>query len=582
MKIKVLILLGVLVLCVSPAWGQNALAEAAIPADFAGFVRVRLDAPTAIPPLNIAVFAAARLQPERISSLQFAGYDTLFPLDIFDVEGATFSQFILPWAKGEVIVAYRQFGQGLRVQRDDVLMIVPAQDMLRAAAALAPVLQAQDFLETESYQGLLLHKGDLATIAFTPEAVLIGSSALVKQALDARAGAAARLIDQAAYQMVIANSPPNTLLFAYLKGENAASALNGLLNTSTTTEPLLVNLGESLREAEFAQGSFGLPLLTSSLDALGASVVVEDLPFVPGTNFVVGENNEPLRVRASITLYNEQTHFNKTEAFDSSVLNLIPQSAFVVQSGSNARSAAYDVLYTLPLTNFAGSLLGAFPVQPSVGVFNNQINQPSAEDLQQAVSGYLSVLNALAGFDLDTDLLNYLSGSYSFALIPRPNNPTPVLNTPFDVLFVAQVNNRELAAAGVTRLLEIIFGSTLIENEDLDGVRYATIREQFTGEVIVRVGVIDNTLIVATGSALQPALQARSGDNRLVDRERWQTVSKDEIPQLFVNISSFYSTFFPTTGGQPAANSALLLAANGDVVENGLYELKVLMTLPVN
>jgi hypothetical protein len=102
-----------------------------------------------------------------------------------------------------------------------------------------------------------------------------------------------------------------------------------------------------------------------------------------------------------------------------------------------------------------------------------------------------------------------------------------------------------------------------------------------TGDVIARLGVVDNALVVATGNALEAALDARRGDNRLIDRDRWQVVSQEASPQLFVNLNTFTSTFLPDLGAPVSAQTSVL-AARGQLLGDGLFQLKLTMTLALN
>src|SRR5690606_7612356 len=106
-------------------------------------------------------------------------------------------------------------------------------------------------------------------------------------------------------------------------------------------------------------------------------------------------------------------------------------------------------------------------------------------------------------------LLNKLDGSYSLALLPRPNNPLPGLNAPFDLLLVVQTPDAEAAAdvqANTSRLLETF--TVPLEDEVLNAHKFSTLRDAATGEALVRVGAVDNLVVVGTGEAAQQALRA--------------------------------------------------------------------------
>jgi hypothetical protein len=509
------------------------------------------------------------LQPQRINPQNFQGYENFIPLDVLDVENASFTANILPWLNGEVVLAYRKLPSSLQASASDTLMILPTDNVLVAASALNPIIKGQDLPKLETYRGITIYIGDKSAIAFLPHVVFIGPTDLVKEGIDRWAGAGHSLIEQPGYQAVQSASPGDSLVYAYLTSDDLVSALSVLLNGDNSAEPLLKAFGEALSQFRTA------PVFeTSFLNAAVKSVGI-------GLKGTIDSKTQTAQMEATATFYMPNaTLVSDNAKFDPSILNLIPRSAMVVDSGTDVSGAVYAALAALPLSDFTSTILGAFPIQPSPGTAApNVIDKPSAEEVKAAAASFLKVLESIGGFNLQEDLLAHLSGTYAVALIPRPNDPTPVLNTPFDVLVVAQVKDGDKALAGASQLLKTVAAVNTLDQDTVQGTTFDALHDPNTGDPVIQMGVMNNTLIVATGSALDFALQAQKGDNRLITNDRWKSVSQGETPQLFVNLNSVYNTFFPGAGGQPVDQARLLTAASKPL-KNDLFQIQVTVRLP--
>ena len=189
----------IVTLCALPTAAQDDFDPLAlIPADFAGFVQLEVRTSDVLDALNVASFVASFLQPQRIDYQPVQSLDSVIPLTQLDVEDASFSQDILPWLGDTLVIAYQQFGSGLQADMDHTVMILPTRNALQSASSFSRILDHQDIMTRETYRGMTLYLADKATIVFTPEAVLIGPTDLVKAVLDVQAGSGTRLIDQAA------------------------------------------------------------------------------------------------------------------------------------------------------------------------------------------------------------------------------------------------------------------------------------------------------------------------------------------------------------------------------------------------
>ncbi|MBC6937478.1 MAG: DUF3352 domain-containing protein [Chloroflexi bacterium] len=554
-----------LALAVLPAAAMDAAVEAAdlVPADFAGFIRLRVESNAALTlgNLNVSAALAAELQPARVRLTQALTYDDLIPLNaLFDVENASFESVVLPWLGGEVVLAYRRFDAALKTEPDDVLLILPAANLFQAAASLRPILEAQDFPDRDAYRGVTLYRGDRSAVAFTSSAVLVGAEEVVRAALDVAAGEAEPLTAGPAFRAVQAAISPEAFLFAYTAGDYLPPALTGLISGRVEAGPLFAALGGALRDAH-GEPRLETLLLGGGFDGAAISLEID---------------RDNARYTAAAVFHPSETpKLNRQSTFDPALLDMIPRAALLVQRGDSLQTLAYDTLALLPLSNFGGQMIGGLPLT-TAGGSSPQVLPPTAADLQSAVEGFFDGLRAAGGFDPRSSLLDYLPGGYALALLPRPNDPLPVLGVPFDLLLVAPAEGGEEAVDGARRLLELAFGLQPVGEAGAPFVRLG--RGQTP---IFEIGVVDGVLIVATGDAAQRALAARRGDNRLVDQPGWLALNTPEAPGLYLDSAVFFNTFFPTPGGRvPGENERVRLGLWSGQRDDDLFELRLVVALP--
>jgi hypothetical protein len=555
---------ALILLLISPAAAQEDLQpEAWIPTDFAGFLTLHLDSGDTLLGLNMAAFVASFLQPTRFAFEAIQSLDAVIPLTQLDVENVSFNTDILPWLGGDIILAYKEFGENLVVDDDDLLMILPTRDALQSASSFSRILENQDLLERETYREITLYLADKTTIAFTPQAVIIGQTDAVKSALDLQSGEGESLVDSATYQAIQGASPDNALVSSYIKGSEAMRVFSVLVSGGESSLPLFKALGEALSEHR-GDSSFEQIMLGDSLDGVGLYLQPDTLRMGA--------------MRATVTLYDaDQPEAVATAEFNTAALDLIPQNAMVVLDGSDAVGAVYDLLYALPLTNFAGRILGGFPLRESAGSTSGAIEEPTPDNIKQAVDGVLMALDEVTDFDLQDDLLQYLSGSYAVAFIPRPNNPNP-LGLPYDVIVIAEITD-EAALDGLVVLTRAVLGLEELESITVDDFDFQTVEVETAVEPAISMGVVDQMLVITTGSAAEPVLDARRGDNQLVSRPRWQNISEESIPNLYLDIPAIYNTFFPQAGGSSLQRISQL-GARTTYLGDGLYRVEVQVILP--
>lgn len=536
-----------------------------VPAGSAGFVSVRHD-DDMLAVLGLSLETARFLQPARIDVGDSVDIEDFFPIGLFDLEAFDFGQLILPWLGDEMLFVYGNLNPDFTLSDADFLWLFKTDDAFAALAALQPVLEGQDnnlFAEPENYKGITIYDGDKAALAVAPNAVLVGSPTMLRAAIDAALGDSERLVSGLTYVQVRAEAPPDAPLFAYLEGDHAARALSVLLGGGDAALPLLNALGQAVNDANRGN-TLASALLTGDVDAI--SMVVS--PDIAGL-----EN-----VHAVVTVHTQLTSPVDSPDVSGEILAFIPRSAAIVQSGSDATTAAYTTLLALPLANYLGTLAGQFPLPVTDSPITEIAPLPSGMDLRSALEGFTQALNEISAYDLEDDLLNHLDGSYAVVVIPRPNAPTPLLNTPYDLLILAQVDDADTARAGVVALVEAYLGADLFEDESLAGETFAVIRQPRSQETVLSVGVVDDVLALGTGTAVALALDAQAGDNRLIDQPRWQTLSAERAPQLYIDINPYFNLLAPQAGGgQPLP--FLQLGVNSRYLGDGMYELDVLVTL---
>jgi hypothetical protein len=93
--------------------------------------------------------------------------------------------------------------------------------------------------------------------------------------------------------------------------------------------------------------------------------------------------------------------------------------------------------------------------------------------------------------------------------------------------------------------------------------------------------MVDDLLMIATGDALEMSLDARRGDDRLVSRERWQALSREAIPQLYVDIPAVYNTFLPGfADGFELQQAIHQLGWHSHYLGEGRFQVRLMVTLP--
>lgn len=557
------LLLAAPVLAQAPDPPTAADPRAFLPAVVDAWLRLDLDDGDALDALNIAARSAALLQPARPGLQALQGLEQALPLQQLDTEALpVFARDFAPWLDDELFLAWRQDADS-----PEPLLILPTQDLLQALGSFSDILDEQDLLQRDQHQGQRLWLADRSSIAFTPGAVLIGPEALVRAALDAQAGAGPALLAEGSGMAPRdGDGPaPGEILSGWLRGTQTPQALAALLSGSEAAEPLLGAFGQAL---ESLDGDSTLPQL-----ALGGGA--------RALTFSLETDRPRLNVlRLSLTLHSDDDDAAPApEPFNPAVLEPVPRSAMLVASGSDARQVAFNLLAALPFSAFGGELLGAFGVRQSQGASSGLLTAPDADTINTLVNGWLLALWDQANFDLDLDLLRRLDGSFSLALLPRPNDPLPPLNMPWDLLLVAEVDDGPAVLDALDRLVSLTLDARGLEGDPADG----SLRRMLPGDDFVepplQVWLEDGLLLLGTGAAPRAMERALRGDDRLIDRARWQDLARDQPPQLYVDVAPLYATFLPAAAG-PQLQQLRQLGLRSDSPAAGHHRLDITLTLP--
>ncbi len=502
---------------------------ALVPADVTALVELNLTDPDAvIRTLNAAYFSAALVQPERVIAQQGGiDWDGFFPLDTwFEVDGISFTKNIQPWLGDHLLAVYRDLDGSLVASAEHTLLILPADDLVSAAAHLSPIIKGQEGMTESSYRGVTVYASATAAIAMTTPAVFIGAPDFVRAALDVQAGEAPALSAVSAYHDTRAALPESPAT-AYVQGDHLLAATNGLLNGLPDSEQLLAAFGEALGQIR-SQPSWLTRLLTGAYDAGGAALLWDEKTF---------------QVQAQVRLHGAVDLTTPT-AIPLDMLEAVPRSAFLIHSGANLRDFLWDALTAAPMSNFARDLLGGLPIL-TAGT-SELITAPTSSQIQAAISAFLVNLGRSQQVDVQTALLDKLGDPYTLALLPRPNNPLPLLQIPFDILLLSTSPDAEGAAAGAAALLQAIFPLSEGDAQTVGDWTLTPLLAEGITEPIFTVGVSGERLVLTTGSA-EAVMSAPAG--AITDAEWWAGLVGDSAPDLFVDLNVFYNTLFPTAGG---------------------------------
>jgi hypothetical protein len=213
------------------------------------------------------------------------------------------------------------------------------------------------------------------------------------------------------------------------------------------------------------------------------------------------------------------------------------------------------------------------------------VGSPRPQDLTTAITTFRTVLENMGDYNVQEDFLSHLDGNFAAALFPRPNSPIPVLNLPFDLVVIGNVDDGVAAQAGLLRLLQTFYTLEGLPGRAQQGWRFMELRLQASDpDPLFTIGYQENRLMLATGTLADQALDAARGDNRMIVQPAWEQIGP-ERPDLYVDIFGFYNTFFPLqllTGGFTFTEGDRQRLALRTAYEGaGIYTLSLTATLPI-
>ena len=172
-----------------------------------------------------------------------------------------------------------------------------------------------------------------------------------------------------------------------------------------------------------------------------------------------------------------------------------------------------------------------------------------------------------------------LNGSFSLALLPRPNDPLPPLNIPVDLLLVAEVDDGQAALDALERLVTLTLDARGLERREADGTQLRVLPGDGFSGPLLQVWSADGLLLLGTGAAPEAMRLARAGDDRLIDRARWQALAQEAPPQLYLDIAPLYATLLPGAAG-PQLQQIRQLGLRSHAPAAGRQDLEITLTLP--
>ncbi len=550
---------------VAPVFAQAAEPDPRLflPADIDAWLSLDIRDFNTLDALNAAVRSIAILQPARQDLRSLQGLEDILPLQQLNTETPVrFERDFAPWVEEQVLLAWR--GSGPEAQ--DPLLILPTRDVLQAAGSFSWMLEEQDLLQRDRHQGRTLWLADRSSIAFAPGAVLVGPEALVRAALDAGAGVAPRLLDAAVGLPLPEVHADGHMLSGWLRGDDILPALAAALagREAETTASLLAAYSEALAAFD----------VRSPLQRLLPAGGAQALGFRLAT--------DALRLNAlqlTLDLHYEEAAPARAVAFNPTLLEPVPRNAMLVLAGTDARDLAFNLLTALPLAGFSGQLTGAFGAAQISGAGGEQLPLPDADVIEQALGNWLGELWRQAALDLENDLLRRLNGSFSLALLPRPDDPLPPLNIPWELALVAEVDDGAAALDALEQLVTLTLDARGMERQEVAGRQVRVLPGDGFSDPLLQAWSADGLLLLGTGNAPAAMRRAQAGDDRLIDRARWQALAEETVPQLYLDVAPLYTTLLPAAAGSQL-QQVRQLGLRSHTSRAGHQTLEITLTLP--
>lgn len=322
--------------------------------------------------------------------------------------GLEYERDIKPWIGKEVTMAFLPPAAGVTVPNpgqpatppnpQPTVMVVPIADALKAKSTLeqSPATQGAKWKERD-YKGVKVRENQESPTQSTSIAVLDAT------------------------QVLVANNPKAI--------EQAIDTVKGGKSLAQTP-----GYGDALTQikSEDAIARFYVNIPA----AANTSASNSSRPVPPQTLAQLQQNQG---LAATATLANDGIQFK-------SISWLRPDSQRKFDTSNNAKMIP-SRLPSDTLMMASGGDLKRFWQDYTQGISSNPIQFVNPEALQQGI-------RTTVGLDLEKDLLNWMQGEYSLALLPAPQGAPATL--PASLVFMVQTNDRRAAEATLKKLDEVM------------------------------------------------------------------------------------------------------------------------------
>ncbi len=479
---------------------------------------------------------------------------------IFPDSGINYAADIAPWLGDEMAVGVDP--TTLEAEPDFVALIATTNTTLSDAFVqkLIVYLGSQgEQIAPIVHQNVVVYAGQRVALATFNGYVAYGSLDGVKGAIDVSAGQATPLMETVGFQQAASGLSSNALASAYLSGE----ALKGALaSVGVDLSPLLGEVS------------------------------------VTGMGMAFSSEGQPPAARLDLSL-------GWSQSVDGPVLNTATAGTAVAQAvpqDALGFLASYDVRWPIRigLYLFAAQIYlnqvsealatGAPPPQAPTG------NQLAAQANGLIALANLTLAQQLGGaFDLEENLLKWMSGEYAIAFLRNPSGLYGDPRIPADVAAMTQVIDRNATLNTVeiiNRLLASQLGLTSVAI-NLGGYDLRAVPDPATGGNLFVYGLVGDFLVIATGNSIEQMINVANGATpNLAANATWQARAAAIEPAtegvLYFPVSDFVSYARASLTGDllaefEAFNAPTLepydyVLATADMREGGLWTLSVLIT----
>jgi hypothetical protein len=390
---------------------------------------------------------------------------------------------VQPWVGKEVTMAFLSPQTGVMVppptqlgippERQPMVMVLPIADPLKAKEVLekSPATKSSKWTERD-YKGIKVREnqekpGQVTSIAVidTQQVVVANAPKAIEKAIDTLKGGAA-----------LSTTPGYGEALTQIKSENPVARV--YMNVAATAGNAAANSNRQLPPQTLSQ--------IQQNQGIAATATIA---------------NEGIQLNAISWLKpNSQSKFNTSN--NAKIMpNRLPSETLVMASGGNFKQFWQD--YSRDFS--AGQI---------------QIINPEV---------FRRGLQSTVGLDLDKDLLSWMQGEFSLALLPAPQGSPAGL--PFSLVFMAQTNDRRTADTALKKLDEAMASRDVkIEESSVAGQPVVNWVLPNANVNITRGWMDGNVAFLSIGAPVTKSLLPNP-TGALVENELFQRTTKSELAQ---------------------------------------------------